>query len=156
MVAGIVLYVLNAKDDDRDKYECPAWWVRGTFGTISFVVSAALFITVACFIPQVCTAAKYDAQIAVIEKYNDKLESEIVIAVDKYLDHEDDIWTNFYPNASQAQIAIGLYLTLPELKADGLVTQLIDTYKANIDEIKSLELSKTELTTKKFLVYFGH
>ena len=156
LVGGIVLYVLNAKDSDGDKYEYPAWWVRGTFGTISYCVAVAMFITMACFIPPICTEAKYDEQIRIITEYNEKVEDQIYKAVKVYLEHEQSTLTGFYPEVTDSQTAIGVYFAIPELKGDAVISELINTYQSNINEVKSLELEKTNLATKRFLVYFGH
>ena len=129
----------------------PAWWIKGIVGIFSLMATIGLFIALMIFIPKVATEQKYEAQIETIQESNAVVEQQICSAVETYLKHEENVYEKI-----DVTVAIGLFSAYPNLKSNELVQSLIDTYQNNAAEIKSLKLEKINLSTIKFLVYFGH
>ena len=109
------------------------------------------FIALMVFIPKVANENVYDVRIEIVEEHNAQLEEQICSAVEKYLEHEENVYEKL-----DVTTAIGLFSAYPNLKSNELVQSLIDTYRANTDEIKALKMDKVNLAVIKFLVYFGH
>ena len=103
-----------------------------------------------CFIPKFANESVYDTRIEIVQESNQQLEEQICSAVEKYLEHEENVYEKL-----DITTAIGLFSAYPNLKSNELVQALIDTYKANAEEIKALKLEKANLAIYKFLVYFG-
>lgn len=123
-------------------------------GILDFLIYCAFigcFITIMCFIPKIAIESTYDTRIEIVQETNMQLEKQICSAVEKYLEHEENVYEKL-----DITMAIGLFSAYPNLKSNELVQSLIDTYKANADEIKGLKLEKINLAIYKFLVYFGY
>lgn len=127
------------------------WWGRGIVGVLSLCVCIGCFIALMVFIPKVANENLYDVRIEIVEEHNAQLEEQICSAVEKYLEHEENVYEKL-----DVTTAIGLFSAYPNLKSNELVQSLIDTYRANTDEIKTLKMDKANLAVIKFLVYFGH
>ena len=91
-----------------------------------------------------------DKQIKLYEKQNKEIESKIEITVKQYMDYEESTYKDL-KNESYIQL-VNLY---PELKADKLVQQQIDTYTKNNEKIISLKEIKINKTIYKWWLYFG-
>lgn len=120
------------------------------FSALSIIATIGCFIAIMCFIPKIATEKIYDTRIEIVQETNMQLEEQICSAVEKYLEHEENVYEKL-----DITTAIGLFSAYPNLKSNELVQSLIDTYKANAEEIKALKLEKTNLAVYKFLVYFG-
>lgn len=124
------------------------------FGVLDFLIYGVFIgclITILCFIPKIATEHTYDTRIEIVQETNMQLEEQICSAVEKYLEHEENVYDKL-----DITTAIGLFSVYPNLKSNELVKQLVDTYKANAEEIKGLKLEKINLAIYKFLVYFRH
>ena len=91
-----------------------------------------------------------DEKIAMYEKENASIETQICTVVNEYKDYEQDTFKNF-KNQNPA-IIISLY---PELKSDKLVSKQIDVYTANNEKIKELKLKKLDYKPMAWWLYFG-
>ena len=109
------------------------------------------FIALMVFIPKVSNENVYDMRIEIVQEHNVQLEVQICSAVEKYLEHEENVFEKL-----DVTTAIGLFSAYPNFKSNELVQSLIDTYRSNTDEIKALKIEKANLAILKFLVYFGH
>ena len=127
------------------------FWVRDTFAIMSCVACLAMFITLMCLIPKIATEQKYQECIEAVQESNTYIEEQIRASVESYLKHEENVYEKL-----DVTTAIGLFSAYPNLKSNELVQSLIGTYQTNASEIKALKLEKIELSTVKFLVYFGH
>ncbi|MCM1322903.1 MAG: hypothetical protein NC218_01820 [Acetobacter sp.] len=142
------IYSRNDSDDG-------IWWARGVPAITSLVIAVGLFIAVMVMIPNIATAPTYDTRIEIVEETNKQVEDQVCAAVNAYLKHEEDTYRDMFGDATDAGTAIGIYLAIPTLKGDALVSTLIETYQTNAEEIKQLKLAKANLSLQKFLVYFG-
>lgn len=149
LALGIGLLLWNHFGEYNSNYD--GWWVKGVFGIFSIVAGIGCMIALLCYIPKAATEATYDSRIEIVQESNVQLEVQICSAVEKYLEHEENVFEKL-----DVTTAIGLFSAYPNLKSNELVQSLIDTYRANTDEIKALKMDKANLAVIKFLVYFGH
>lgn len=66
------------------------------------------------------------------------------------MDYESNAYSDL-----KSQDLIELVTNFPELKADALVQEEIDIYIENNQKIKELKEEKIDLSTMKWLLYFG-
>ncbi len=152
LVLSIGMLLWNYFSDyDYNPSDSPAWWIRGVIGIFSVIAAIGLFIALMVLIPKIATEQKYETQIETIQESNSVVEQQICSAVETYLRHEENVYEKI-----DVTVAIGLFSAYPNLKSNELVQSLIDTYQSNAAEIKSLKLERINLSTAKFLVYFGH
>lgn len=134
--------------------DSPIWWVLGVFGILFLVTAIGLLIAVLCIVPQVAVIEVYDAKIAVYGERNKIAEEQVISAVKSYLEHEKDVYGDWYKEIPNATTAIGIYIGVPELKGDSLVAQQIEIYQSNLAEITQLKLERAELSRKRWLLTF--
>ncbi len=146
---GMLIWIrFSEKDDCGDLTDVDI--IRSVVSFFSFIATIGIFITIMCFIPKFANESVYDTRIEIVQESNQQLEEQICSAVEKYLEHEENVYEKL-----DITTAIGLFSAYPNLKSNELVQALIDTYKANAEEIKALKLEKANLAIYKFLVYFG-
>ena len=146
---GMLIWIrFSEKDDCGDLTDVDI--IRSVVSFFSFIATIGIFITIMCLIPKFANESVYDTRIEIVQESNQQLEEQICSAVEKYLEHEENVYEKL-----DITTAIGLFSAYPNLKSNELVQALIDTYKANAEEIKALKLEKANLAIYKFLVYFG-
>lgn len=92
-----------------------------------------------------------DEKIALYQEENAKIEDKIDVLVKEYMNYEQEVFVDIKSDSS-----IELVSLFPELKADEFVAYQISLYKTNAEEIRNLKEEKTELSNKRWLLYFGH
>lgn len=144
-----IFIVLIAKDKVKSK-TWPYWvsvgacWVSAILGIGSIVAI--------CFIaPKVATESILDSKITMYQEENATIEQDIDKIVKEYLEHEHDTFADLKTEGS----TITLVTLFPELKSDTLVQRQLEIYVANNAKIKSLREEKIDMTTLKWLLYFG-
>ncbi|WP_300924619.1 hypothetical protein [uncultured Clostridium sp.] len=120
--------------------------------TIFGVIATLVIIPVLIGIVILGTQSKIDSEIEMYQEENNKIETAIQIEIDKYIDHESDI----YDKLDDADSATILLLAYPQIKSDTMVMKQIEILQENNNQIKSLKTKKINLVTWKFLIYFGH
>lgn len=65
----------------------------------------------------------------VVAKKRDKVLSQVVPLVDKYVNHESTEYRNFMENRNNSNLMV-LVERYPELKADKLFSELLETYQS--------------------------
>lgn len=91
-----------------------------------------------------------DDRIAMYETENAAIEQEITTLVEQYMVFESDTYSEL--KGDSAVTLISLY---PELKSNELVSKQCELYIANKEQIVRLKEEKLDLSTAKFLIYFG-
>ena len=137
-ITGFVVYK-NTNDD--------AWAITGGVGVFIGIV---MLITISVMIGFIGSSRVYDTKIAMYEEENAKIEQSVVVAVEKYLEHEQSIFEDITNENLQT-----LLVVYPEIKSDTLITKQIEIFIMNNDKIRELKEEKISLGTLKFLVYFG-
>lgn len=92
------------------------------------------------------------AQIAMYEEENARIEEKVANTVTKYMEYESGVIMEIAPE-DDAMSLISLY---PDLKTDQLISEEINVYIANNNQIKELRAELVELPTYRWWLYFGH
>lgn len=124
---------------------------------VGHVLTAAGFIAgVICFIVMILfgmAVSKHgvvDDKIAMYLEENAKIEEQVNILVDEYMDHETEIYSN--AKTTSPVVLAQLY---PEIKSNDLIGSQIDIYVANNEQIKALKLQKINGSVYRWWLYFG-
>ena len=131
----------------RDEDAVVGWGVGTMLSGICFLV---LIIAIICGATQLATAKKMDAKIEMYTEENTKIELLITDTVEKYLEHEYKIFDSLQGEDIQT-----LLVVYPEINSNELVKHQIDVFIENNNKIKELRNDKINLSTWKFLIYFG-
>lgn len=132
----------------NNREDCSGW---------GFGIGASAFVFVGMLIPIICgavilgTSKKIDAQIEMYTEENAKIELAITETVEKYLEHEYKIFDSLQGEDIQT-----LLVVYPEINSNELVKNQIEIFITNNDKIKQLKNDKINLSTWKFLIYFGN
>lgn len=89
-------------------------------------------------------------QIAMYEEENTKIESSVTQTVERYLEHELNIFENLQGENIQT-----LLVVYPEINGNELVKKQIEIYVNNNDKVRALKEQKLNIEVWKFWVYFG-
>lgn len=131
-------------DSDEAKF---GWgWGIG----VSALVLIGLIIALICGGEALATQTKIDAEIEMYAEENAKIEIVITETVEKYLQHEYEIYDSLQGEDIQT-----LLVVYPEINSNELVKHQIDVFIENNSIIKELKSEKINLATWKFLLYFG-
>ena len=121
--------------------------VMSVVGAIGAVVSI-----VVCLILGICVSKQgvVDDTIAMYIEENTKIEEQVNVLVDEFMDHESDVYSD-----AKVTSPIVLAQLYPEIKSDELIKSQIDIYVANNEQIKSLKLQKINGSVYRWWLYFG-
>lgn len=143
----LILVVILSKANE--KY--PREWVT-VCKNISTLMFFGAIIWLAMLLPGVIEEDKIDSQIMMLEEENVVIEKNINSITESYL----KINPNAMPREElKTENAISLLILFPELKTDSYVLQQVEEYMKNIKTIKDLRKEKIELSTEKYLMFFG-
>jgi hypothetical protein len=116
-------------------------------GLCMFVISLGMIIWNST---DVVRGRTYEKKIEMYQKENKRIESQVDIVVQKYMQHEDKTF-----EAAKSENSMTLVSLYPDLKSDSLVKEQIQIYNKNNSKIKSLKESQIDVTTAKWWLYFG-
>ena len=138
IILGIIVY--NTKHLEEGGI---VLMMLGSFGAlVTLIVFVALLSSY--------TSISYnEARIEILEENNAQIETRIEAAVNKYLEHEQEIID------LEKIDAMFLVMQIPELKADKLIKQEIDLYLENNSEIRKLKLDRVERSMIAWWLWFG-
>lgn len=91
-----------------------------------------------------------DDKIAMYQNENEKIESDIDVIVQQYMDHEGQTF-----DIAKVKSSTTLVQMYPELKSSEVVQKQMDIYYKNNEKIKKLELDKYKSKRARFILYFG-
>ena len=115
----------------------------------SLIMGGLAIFTFYCWM-SISTEHVLDQKIVMYEEENTSIEQSIGSIVEDYMDYESNAYSDL-----KSQDLIELVTNFPELKADALVQEEIDIYIENNQKIKELKEEKIDLSTMKWLLYFG-
>lgn len=115
----------------------------------SLIMGGLAIFTFYCWM-SISTEHVLDQKIVMYEEENTSIEQSIGSLVEDYMDYESNAYSDL-----KSQDLIELVTNFPELKADALVQEEIDIYIENNQKIKELKEEKIDLSTMKWLLYFG-
>ena len=144
-------YQMHSPGKYDGEYEGDGRYIAWT--VISGMVFALCFtITIIMTCMLAVEPAQIDQKIQMYQEENQKIEASVNAAVESYMKHEEKVFDKLDGSDSVTTLLI----RFPELTSDNLVQKQIGIYQANNEKIKSLKNDKINLSTKRFLVYFGH
>ena len=145
LLALTILFFVLAEDDPY-----AMWAAAGTIFAVLFIASAIWMFVVGYHVHR----CKYviPTQIAMYEEENARIEEKVRDTVNKYMEYEGGVIMEIAPE-DDAMSLISLY---PDLKTDQLITEEINVYIANNDQIKALRAEQAEQASYKWWLYFGH
>ena len=114
------------------------------------MVAVGLLVTIVVGVVKIATATKIDKQIEMCVEENANIEQQITITVERYLEYELNVYDTL-----QGESITTLLVVYPEINGNELVKRQMDIFVANNDKIRELKNEKLNLSTWKFLVYFG-
>lgn len=115
----------------------------------SLIMGGLAIFTFHCWM-SISTEHVLDQKIVMYEEENTSIEQSIGSIVEDYMDYESNAYSDL-----KSQDLMELVTNFPELKADALVQEEIDIYIENNQKIKELKEEKIDLSTMKWLLYFG-
>ena len=148
LIIGIVSIIACANDWlDLDEF----WNLPGVIGFVGVIGS---IITAIVLSINVSHLAVIDERIAMYEEENQRIEEQIAAAVSEYQSYETEIFTN--TSNTNTESAITLVSLYPNLKADTLVQQQIETYVENNKTIRDLKDKAIKGSVDRWWLYFGY
>lgn len=115
----------------------------------SLIMGGLAIFTFYCWM-SISTEHVLDQKIVMYEEENTSIEQSIGSIVEDYMDYESNAYSDL-----KSQDLIEFVTNFPELKADALVQKELDIYIENNQKIKELKEEKIDLSTMKWLLYFG-
>lgn len=126
------------------------WDALGTLTAVVFIISVLAMFWTGYHVHR-CSYV-IPAQIAMYEEENARIEDKVRDTVNKYMEYEGGVIMEIAPE-DDAMTLISLY---PDLKTDQLISEEINVYIANNDQIKKLRAEQAEQVSYKWWLYFGH
>ena len=150
VLCAIVFSFVHKKVSDYSGYDCGF-----AIGACAAGVASLIILIIAlCNLPEILPIheKKIDEKISMYQQENERIEAEMDVMVDSYMQYETDIIDSVVDGKSSS----ALVAVFPELKSDTLVQKQLDVYLENNEKIKELKAEKIELARKRWLVYFGN
>lgn len=147
-IIGLVLIIVGAVllHKSRGDMGC----VTATLGGLCLVVSLAF--TLACLGSIISAEKSCPQQIQMYEDENKKIEAQISEAVQVYLAHESEVYSNIkLPDDS----LVSVVAAIPELNSSQLISKQIEILESNNEKIKELKDKVAQLSESKWWLYFG-
>lgn len=146
LAVGIFIYCKFGSD----LYSHDREWIYWILNFVGSVVLAITLVAMLCIGGELTGSMVIDDKIALYQRENANIESEISTIVSNYQDYEQGVFDNV-KNENPA-VLVSLY---PELKSDKLVNKQIEIYTANNKKIKKLEEEKLDYKPLAWWLYFG-
>lgn len=122
-----------------------------TVGEFCIVVMIICLIGICINFSIIAKSHIIDEKIILYEENNSQIESDLDVLVKSYMEYESGTLAQF-----KSESATTLINMFPELKADTLVQQQLNTYTENNKIIRELKEKKLEVSIAKWWIYFGH
>lgn len=118
--------------------------------TIAFFVAALCMISATICGGMIIHGRTIQTKIDMYTEQNEEIEQDVNILVESYMKYESDTYGSL-----KGESSISLVSLYPELKSDSLVEEQVSLYMKNNRDIKRLKEKKINISTWKWLVYFG-
>lgn len=116
------------------------------FGILSFIS----FVVLILLVVNLSKGATIDDRMSMYQEQNQKIEKDISVLVENYMNYESETFKECSSNSS-----ITLVSLYPELKSDSLVEQQCTLYTTNNEKIIKLKEQQINLKIIKWWLYFG-
>ena len=125
-------------------------WYDDITAFLAMVFMGCLIAT-AIFGALVINGRAINSKIEMYTEENQKIEDDINILVEQYMNYESDTYGEL-----KGESSITLVSLYTELKADALVEKQIEVYVANNEKIKSFKEKLINVSNYKWWLYFGN
>lgn len=146
LIAAIAMFAVASKltyDYDTEVAGC-------LMQAISIILFIVAMIGICASLTIIINGRTIDAKIDIHTEENAKIEMQIAESINQYQEYEMNIISEVSPESAMQLITV-----YPELKADELVKSQINVYIENNNKIKDLKVSKINIPTAKWWLYFG-
>ena len=150
VIALITLLITIVFFKKANDYPFESWDAGAILSGTVFIISMLAIFWTGVHIRR-CTYV-IPAQIAMYEEENARIEEKVANTVAKYMEYEGGVIMEIAPEDDVMSL-ISLY---PDLKADQLISEEINVYIANNNQIKELRAELVELSIYRWWLYFGH
>lgn len=137
-----ILFILIERDNN---FDCDA-----DGSGFCILIMIICIIAICINLSHIANSHIIDKKIILYEESNTQIESDLDVLVKNYMEYESSTLNQFKSESSTTLIAM-----FPELKADTLVQQQLNTYTENNKIIRELKEKKLELSIAKWWIYFG-
>lgn len=127
----------------------------GACCTIGTLFSLGCLIGICVGIGCLVNLNTIDAQIALHEDENKRIEAQVETTVNHYLEYEKGIIDNINIDEYDGERLLLISGIYPDLKANEMLKQQIELYIQNSESIRQMKLSKIKVENWKFWLYFG-
>lgn len=125
------------------------------FGLVAlgaFCFFLSFIFTLACLGSIISAEKSYPQQIQMYEEENKKIEAQISEAVQVYLAHESEVYSNIkLPDDS----LVSVVAAIPELNSSQLISKQIEILESNNEKIKELKDKVAQSSESRWWLYFG-
>lgn len=142
LVSGILVYKLTCYGDDN-----PYSYI-GIIGGIFIVLPSIITMIIGAV--SISNNRTIDEKIAMYTEENQRIETMVTTSVEKYLEHEFNIFDNLQGEDIQT-----LLVVYPEINSNELVKRQVEIFVENNNKIKELKTEKLNIKVWRFWVYFG-
>jgi len=142
LISGLLVYKLTDYGDEN-----PYSYIGIILGIL---LSLGAFVTLIVGGITISESSIIDDKIQMYTEENTNIETTITATVEKYLEHELNIFDSLQGEDIQT-----LLVVYPEINSNELVKAQIEVFIDNNNKIKELKEQKLNIQVWKFWVYFG-
>lgn len=121
-----------------------------TIASIGSLLSIILVIVLITGGVEISKDRVINQKIEMYQEENTTIETNITTAVEKYLEHEHDVYDDL-----QGEDIEVLLVAYPQIKSDTLVATQLEVFINNNNKIKELKEQQLDIKVWRFWVYFG-
>lgn len=141
-ISGLLIYRLTEYGDEN-----PYSYIGMLFGGLATLAVVIVMIVGGVIVSKDKTI---DRKIAMYQEENIKIETQVTTTVEKYLEHEYQIFDSLQGEDIQT-----LLVVYPEINSNELVKRQVEIFVENNNKIKKLKEEKLNIEVWRFWVYFG-
>lgn len=141
-VSGLLVLLFTNYGDEN-----PYSYIGILFGGIATLAVIIIMIVGGVIISE---SRIIDTKIAMYVEENTNIETNVTTTVEKYLEHEYNIFNNLQGEDIQT-----LLVVYPEINSNELVKRQVEIFVENNNKIKELKEQKLNIEVWKWWVYFG-
>lgn len=119
-------------------------------GIISGLLLSVIMIALIISFISVYSGMSANAKIMMYQEENKKIEKDIDVIVNNYLQHEEEVFNNV--DIKNPTLCLQMY---PNLKSDKMVINQMKIYNSNNKKVKKLKNIKYNAEVAKWWLYFG-
>ena len=144
IIAYLMVSFVKKWDDEYGKELCQM---------TLFIIGVIILVAMVIVLCPIISSRNLDEKIKMYKEENQKIEAQIDVVVQNYMNYESSTFKDIKIDTSQnSMVLVSLY---PELKSDELMKAQIKTYQKNNDAIKKLKEKKIDVKANKWWLYFG-